>query len=298
MAERLRQAEKDLVQATKESTNFQNMLQQSQSQFTTLDRKYSKAKRLVREYQQREVDMVGFGMHFSCLTSKTTFYTHFHALTPFHLQIQQEEFYLQLLQEKDNEYNALVKKLKDRVIHLEQELQETQRKAGLPVYLPYDSASLRLTPQMSRKQPPKRFQKLESGLSDTEISDFSPDGDDDKTATVERKVPLKDELDAAVPQHELLDTAVNKSKSDLVSRGGLSKRLPSVGKKSLSNSSSDCALNESEEEGITETTSVSNSNDVRSKQNGHSFHGTKGNSDELTALNGNWRVISLSFEFR
>lgn len=176
-----------------------------------------------------------------------------------------------------------MKKLKDRVIHLEQELQETQRKAGLPVYLPYDSASLRLTPQMSRKQPPKRFQKLETGLSDTEISDFSPDGDeDDKTATVERKVPLKDELDAAVPQHELLDTAVNKSKSDLVSRGGLSKRLPSVGKKSLSNSSSDCALNESEEDGITETTSVSNSND-KGHQNGHSFHGLKGNLNYFTA---------------
>lgn len=36
------------------------MLQQSQTQFTALDRKYSKAKRLVREYQQREVDMVRF----------------------------------------------------------------------------------------------------------------------------------------------------------------------------------------------------------------------------------------------
>lgn len=178
---------------------------------------------------------------------------------------------MQLLQEKDCEYNALVKKLKDRVIHLEQELQETQRKAGLPIYLPYDGASLRLTPQMTRKQPPKRFQKipLETGLSDTEISDFSPDGEDDKTATVERKVPLKDELDAAVPQHELLDTAVNKSKSDLVSRG-LAKRLPS-GKKSLSNSSSDCALNESEEE-VIESPPVAISN---AKQNGH-FVGLKG----------------------
>ncbi|XP_055323021.1 neurabin-1 isoform X10 [Sitodiplosis mosellana] len=243
IAERLRQTEKDLSQARRESLNFQQLLQQSQSQFTTLDRKYSKAKRLVREYQQREVDM-----------------------------IQQEEFYLQLLQEKDCEYNALVKKLKDRVIHLEQELQETQRKAGLPIYLPYDGASLRLTPQMTRKQPPKRFQKipLETGLSDTEISDFSPDGeDDDKTATVERKVPLKDELDAAVPQHELLDTAVNKSKSDLVSRG-LAKRLPS-GKKSLS--SSDCALNESEEE-VIEPMPVSISN---AKHNGHSFVGLKAN---------------------
>lgn len=175
---------------------------------------------------------------------------------------------MQLLQEKDNEYNALVKKLKDRVIHLEQELQDTQRKAGLPVYLPYDSASLRLTPQMTRKQPPKRFQKLDTGLSDTEISDLSPDGEDDKTATVERKVPVKDELDAAVPQHELLDTAVNKSKSDLVSRGGLAKRQLPSGKKSHSNSSSDCALNESEEEGITDSTSVLHSN-VAEKQNGH-----------------------------
>lgn len=40
------------------------MLQQSQSQFTTIDRKYTKAKRLVREYQQREVDMVRHMTHF------------------------------------------------------------------------------------------------------------------------------------------------------------------------------------------------------------------------------------------
>lgn len=177
---------------------------------------------------------------------------------------------MQLLQEKDNEYNALVKKLKDRVINLEQELQETQQKAGLPVFLPYDSTSLRLTPQMTRKQPPKRFQKLETGLSDTEISDLSPDGEDDKTATVERKVPVKDELDAAVPQHELLDTAVNKSKSDLVARGGLAKRQLPSGKKSLSNSSSDCALNESEDEGTIGSTLITNSNiENGGKQNGH-----------------------------
>lgn len=58
LAERLRQTEKDLSHAHKEATNYQNMLQQSQSQFTTIERKYNKAKRLVREYQQREVDMV------------------------------------------------------------------------------------------------------------------------------------------------------------------------------------------------------------------------------------------------
>lgn len=172
-----------------------------------------------------------------------------------------------MLQEKDTEYNALVKNLKDRVINLEQELQDTQRKAGMPIVLPYDSANLRLTPQMTRKQPPKRFQKLDTGLSDTEISDLSPDGEDDKTATVERKVPVKDDLDSAVPQHELLDTSASKCKSDLASRGGLAKRQLPSGKKSLSNSSSDCALNESEEEGVTDSTSVSNHE--HGHQNGH-----------------------------
>uniref|UniRef100_A0A182TCQ9 SAM domain-containing protein n=1 Tax=Anopheles maculatus TaxID=74869 RepID=A0A182TCQ9_9DIPT len=107
---------------------------------------------------------------------------------------------------------------------------------------------------MSRRQPPKPvFQKLETDLSDTEFSDLSPDGEgeDGKTATVERKVPPStkdDDLDVAVPQHELLDNSLNKGKSDLVARGGLAKRnLP--GKRSHSNSGSDCALDESDEEG-------------------------------------------------
>lgn len=89
--------------------------------------------------------------------------------------MQFQEYYIQEMQQKDTEYNALVKKLKDRVICLEEELQETQKSAGFAVTLPYDSQSLKLTPQMSRKQPPKPlFQKLETDLSDLEISDLSP----------------------------------------------------------------------------------------------------------------------------
>lgn len=240
--ERLRQTERELTNIKKEASNLQNMLQQSQSQYMALDKKYNKAKRLVREFQQREVDMV-----------------------------HREEFYQQLLQEKDTEYNALVKKLKDRVINLEHELQETQRKAGFPVVLPYDSTTLKLTPQMVRKAPPKPlFHKLETELSDTEISDLSPDGEGVKTATVERKVPIKDELDAAVPQHELLDNSATKTKIDLASRGGLANRQLPTGKKSLSNSSSDCGLDSEDDLGTndtssTNTTMVSNGN----HQNGH-----------------------------
>lgn len=160
---------------------------------------------------------------------------------------------MQHLQEKDTEYNALVKKLKDRVISLEAELQETQKRAGLPISLPYDSTSLKLTPQMTRKQPPKPLfqKKIESEYSDLEISDLSPDGEceDGKTATVERKIPVKDEFDTAIPKHELLDSTANKSKKDLVSRGALANRqLPSSKKLSSSNSSSNGTLDESEEE--------------------------------------------------
>lgn len=69
------------------------------------------------------------------------------------------------------------------------------------------------------------------------MSDASPEGE--KTATVERKLPVKDELDRAVPQHDLLDVSANKSKGELGQRGGLANRqLPSQGKRSLSNSSS------------------------------------------------------------
>ncbi|PSN37471.1 hypothetical protein C0J52_22173 [Blattella germanica] len=224
---KLREMERNLLAAKKDVASYQDMLEQSQGQYIALEKKYCKAKKLLREFQQREQDL-----------------------------LHREEFYLQLLQEKDTEYNALVKTLKDRVIQLEQELLETQRKAGFPVVLPYDSTSLRqLTPQLSRRQqaPPVKplLQQLETELSDTEISDISPE-DGDKTATVERKMglvtddltaqmPVKEELDRAVPPHELLDVSASKAKAELATRGGLAGRqLPSSKKGSggLSSSSS------------------------------------------------------------
>lgn len=54
-------------------------------------------------------------------------------------------------------------------------------------------------------------------------------------------MPVKEELDRAVPPHDLLDVSANKSKAELANRGGLANRqLPTSGKKSggLSNSSS------------------------------------------------------------
>lgn len=236
--QKLQELEKSLNLSRKELNTYQNMLEQSQNQYADLEKKYNKAKHLVREFHQRELDM-----------------------------LHREDFYQQLLQEKDTEYNALVKNLKDRIIALEQSLLETQRKAGLPMALPYDSISLKqLTPQMTRRQPPKLFfQRLDPDFSDTEVSDASPE--DGKTATVERKLPIKEEFDRAVPPHELLDISANKSKAELANRGALANRqLPSGKKGSLSNSSSDYGLDESYNSGDDLTDSTFSPNDsVRRK---------------------------------
>jgi len=57
-----------------------------QERYVNLEKKYLKLKRILKEFQQREADL-----------------------------LHREEYYLQVLQEKDTEYNALVKALKDRV---------------------------------------------------------------------------------------------------------------------------------------------------------------------------------------
>lgn len=83
---RLRDSERQLHSVKKEIRTYQDILEQSQSQHMVLEKKYAKAKKLLREFQQREADL-----------------------------LHKEEFYIQLLHEKDTEYNTLMKALKDRV---------------------------------------------------------------------------------------------------------------------------------------------------------------------------------------
>lgn len=76
------------------------------------------------------------------------------------------------------------------------------------------------------------LQQLGADLSETEDC-----FDDEKVATVERKLPVKEELDRAVPPHELLDVSLSKSKAELAARGLVTRQLPTnVLRKSLSNS--------------------------------------------------------------
>ncbi|KOC65669.1 Neurabin-1 [Habropoda laboriosa] len=205
-----------------------------------------------------------------------------------------DEFYQQLLQEKDTEYNALVKSLKDRVITLEVELTETQRRFGLPVRLPYDGTTARIvTPQLSRRQLPPPASSTSCQLSDTETSDLSSPDDGDKTATVERKLPLplpvKEELDRAVPAHRLLDNSAGKSKAELASRGGLANRQLPKRSGGLSNSSSDYGLDESgdntDEDSssklLSQDTSSRSPNDLTSKQSNLSSYSSSSSISSL-----------------
>nr|XP_012149431.1 PREDICTED: uncharacterized protein LOC100880320 isoform X3 [Megachile rotundata] len=215
---RLHESERTLGAARQDLAAAREMLSQATTQNAALQQKYARARRAARELR---ADIAA-----------------------------RDEFYQQLLQEKDTEYNALVKSLKDRVITLEVELTETQRRFGLPVRLPYDGATARIvTPQLSRRQLPPPPSSTSCQLSDTETSDLSSPDDGDKTATVERKLPIplpvKEELDRAVPAHRLLDNSAGKSKAELASRGGLANRQLPKRSGGLSNSSSDYGLDES-----------------------------------------------------
>ncbi|XP_073975208.1 protein phosphatase 1 regulatory subunit spinophilin isoform X4 [Rhodnius prolixus] len=225
---KLREVERNLAAVKKDNASYQDMLHQTQEQYIALEKKYTKTKRLVREFHQREAEL-----------------------------LHREEFYLQMLQEKDTEYNALVKALKDRIIQVEEELLETQKRAGLPMHLPHtEGPNIRLsTPPMARR--PQAVKPLLESLA-TEISEAEDSPEEgEKTATVERKVcgtggtspggsngAVKDELDDAVPPHALLDVSVSRAKAELATRGGLANRhLPTSAKKqALSNSSSDYGL--------------------------------------------------------
>ena len=57
---------------------------------------------------------------------------------------------------RDEQYSSYLARLKERFLQLENELVETQRKAGLPVRLPYDPDSARhlLSPPDELKRQP------------------------------------------------------------------------------------------------------------------------------------------------
>ncbi|CAL1272710.1 unnamed protein product [Larinioides sclopetarius] len=191
--------EKELsVQAAKQQIEeYKFKVNKAQQQLHELERKYSKAKKIIKEFQKREKDY-----------------------------IQQEDFRMQQMQEKDQEYNALVKILKDRVILLEHSLTEVQKSAGLPIELPYDVHQL--TPILRKKngvqsESKLNFEQIEVDMSDGSDSELgkrthSPDApseDSEKRSTVERKIiPKEEQKSQSHPLPDLLEASSAKSYSE------------------------------------------------------------------------------------
>lgn len=214
--EKLGDIRKILLSTKKQSEIYQNMLVRSKDQYAVLEKRYSKIKQILRQFQDLELNL-----------------------------LHRENFYQKLLQEKDAEYNATINHLKDHIRMLEQVVQEAQGKTNFPLFLPYNSVNLtQLVPKVS----PQFFPKLNSRIirriwSDTELSD---DNKEDNIPIVEKKSPLKDELDVIFPQHKLLDNSVSKSRAELVYKGALAHRqLPSGKQHLLTNDILDCSLENS-----------------------------------------------------
>ncbi|KAL3855250.1 hypothetical protein ACJMK2_014466 [Sinanodonta woodiana] len=242
MAMRLRDVEKSLENAMKEKNHYQDMLEGSQGQYiglekkmkgsyTALEKKYHKAKKLIKDYQLREKDF-----------------------------IQERESLLQQQTEKDQQYNALFKSLKDRIIQLEGDLNETPTPAGLPsssingqkvdtsVIIKATTTAVSSAPKVFTSSPIRSLSgaDAESVSSGSDASSLepvtSPDLDDDSKKL---EVSLKDKMELeAVPQTTLLDTSASRSKGQLGSAGGLAARRPPT-KKLKSSDSSESEKNES-----------------------------------------------------
>ncbi|XP_071148023.1 neurabin-1-like isoform X4 [Mytilus edulis] len=228
MAYRLRELEKKMLANRKEINQYQDLLEGSQGQyialekkmkgdFTALEKKYHKAKKLIKEYQSREKDF-----------------------------LQERESLLQQQAEKDQQYNSLVKSLKDRIFQLESELGEAQKAAGLPVLIP--DASQRVPDVISKETSVKVQSSLDKVLTQSQISDavsISSGSDDSPGDTVVSQSlntstisdidnQLSESFNEVLSDARLLDTSVSKSKGQLASSGAMaSRRPPSKRNKSL-----------------------------------------------------------------
>ncbi|XP_046544563.1 neurabin-1-like isoform X1 [Haliotis rubra] len=202
LAQKLKEGEKSHENTRKELAHYQDLMEGSQGQyimlekkmksdFTALEKKYHKAKKLIKDYQIREKDF-----------------------------IQERESLIQLQSEKDQQYNALVKSLKDRIFQLEKDLIEAQKAAGLPVNLSGDT---------TKDNEESEFVKAVITSNGLDILN-----------DMEKSSPTKSESAqdlGSVPSTPLLDTSAHRAKAQLAS--GMGARRPPTKRSKSSESDQD-----------------------------------------------------------
>ncbi|KAG2459497.1 NEB1 protein, partial [Polypterus senegalus] len=152
-------------------------LRETQSQYDVLEKKYNKAKKLLKDYQQKEIEF-----------------------------LKKEEDQKRTLDEKDKMYQAQLKTLEDRITELEakdskNEVKQTERSECYVVQWQGDRATLGSSEQLD-------------SASDTDDIPFSHGTDDTVTKTESTETLLSD-LDDIVPETERLDTSAYKAKAQL-----------------------------------------------------------------------------------
>ncbi|XP_074649751.1 uncharacterized protein LOC141904968 isoform X4 [Tubulanus polymorphus] len=233
LSKRMRDTELNLQNSTKQMAEYQegektlknqvDLLEGSQGQYImlekkmqneygALEKKYHKAKKLIKDYQQREKDL-----------------------------LQEREAFMQVQSERDQQYNQLVKSLKDRIFELEKNLAEAQKAAGIPVAIPKelsvkDGHRIDVTPSIQSVIKVTAIQQLvpdylSEASSESEL-DMSPE--EEKVVQQENGHVVNSQINLEeVPDTELLDVSAAKTKAQLANTGAMATRKPPTNTKKI-----------------------------------------------------------------
>ena len=193
---RLQQSESALIATGKEVEKFHKILDDTKSQYTIIEKKYHKAKKLIKGFQQREIA-------FS----------------------QKDESNSNQILTNEEEYMTLVKTLKERIVVLEKRLEEAQKAAGLPIPSTSDICLREIFATFvanSRLKDKKRmtivFQQILLDTPNENCPEY------ENVLALNTNTESSQELNIA--QVELLDSSAAKQKAGLASQGSLANRQP------------------------------------------------------------------------
>ncbi len=192
----LQQNECAITCARKEIEQYNRMLEDIKIQYTTLEKKYHKAKKIIKELQYKE-----------------------------HGMSQKEEVHIQLMQEKDQEYTALVRALKDRIIMLERRLLEVQRAAGMPIPVTTESCLHEIVSDFLIKSQCEEKKEKRLSLILQQLLLETCSSESDSILDINERVEVIEE-NLTLNQTELLDSSAAKQKAELASKGSLANRQP------------------------------------------------------------------------
>lgn len=187
-----KEVEADKITLQKELDHKDNLFDEFKQQYNLLEKKYTKAKKMVKELQQKEYEF-----------------------------IQKETSNKQMNDEEKLESSELIRVLKDKVIQLERKLLDSQRLNMIQssqVSSPSESAFTFSASDSSKNERQSNLDK-QNTLDDV-------NGDPVEALSMEDTLQSFVDLADQVQSNSLLDVSFSKQKAVLVSKGSLAHRQP------------------------------------------------------------------------